>query len=118
MKKLWALILSTIFSTALFSTTALGHGGSHHPISPEKAQIVATKLANQFTTLDPGLGFGKLPQSWLDLPATQASTHKSGKGYYIIKLDNKTEKKSLYVLMAISGEVYDANFSGDFKGLK
>jgi Family of unknown function (DUF6488) len=107
-----------IFSTVLFSATAFGHGGSHNPISPEKAQFVATKLANQFTTMDPGLGFGKLPESWLDLPTAQASIHKRGKGYYIVKLDNSADKKSLFVLMAISGEVYDANFSGEFKGLK
>lgn len=118
MKQLLIIILSTMISTALFSNTALGHGGSHHPISPQKAQVVAVKLANQFTTLDPGLGFGKLPQSWLDLPITQASIHASSQGYYIIKLNNNAEKKNLYVLMAVSGEVYDANFSGEFKGLK
>lgn len=111
-------IAAFIFSTLLFSATAFGHGGSHHPISPEKAQFVATKVANQFTTVDPGLGFGKLPESWLDLPTAQASIHQKGKGYYIVKLDNSAEKKSLFVLMAISGEVYDANFSGEFNGLK
>lgn len=114
LKQLFALILSSV----LFSATAFGHGGSHGPISAEKAQVVATKVANQFTSMDPGLGFGKLPLNWLDLPAEQSSLHISGKGYYIIKLDNDDEKKSLYVLMSISGEVYDANFSGEFKDLK
>lgn len=120
MKQLFALrkIATLILTTVLFSATAFGHGGSHGPISPEKAQVVATKLANQFTAMDPGLGFGKLPLSWLDLPTTQSSMHKQGKGYYIVKLDNSDEKKSLFVLMAISGEIYDANFSGEFKGLK
>jgi hypothetical protein len=114
LKQLFALLISCV----LFSASAFGHGGSHGPISPEKAQVVATKVANQFTSMDPGLGFGKLPLNWLDLPTAQSSLHTSGKGYYIIKLDNNDEKKSLYVLMSIAGEVYDANFSGEFKGLK
>jgi hypothetical protein len=120
MKQFFSLkqIAAFIISCVLFSATAFGHGGSHNPISAEKAQVIATKVANQFTASDPGLGFGKLPQSWLDIPAAQISLHKKGKGYYIIKLDNSEEKKSLFVLMAISGEVYDANFSGEFKGLK
>lgn len=114
MKQLFALVISCI----LFTSTAFGHGGSHDPIAPETAQKVATYVANQFTEMDPGLGFGKLPQSWLNLSVDHASMHKKGKGYYIVKLDNTKEKKSLYVLMAISGEVYDANFTGEFKGLK
>lgn len=111
-------IAALIISSVLFSATAFGHGGSHEPISAEKAQVVATKVANQFTAMDPGLGFGKLPLNWLDLPTEQSSLHTSGKGYYIIKLDNSDEKKSLYVLMSITGEVYDANFTGEFENLK
>jgi hypothetical protein len=111
-------IAALIISTVLFSATAFCHGGSHGPISPEKAQVVATKVANQFTQNDAGLGFGKLALNWLDLPAEQSSIHKEGKGYYIVKLDNSDENKSLYVLMSITGEVYDANFTGEFKDLK
>jgi hypothetical protein len=114
LKQLAALIISCV----LFSATAFGHGGSHNPIPPAKALIVATNVANQFTTMDPGLGFGQLSKSWLNLPAAQSSLHKKGKGYYIVKLDNSEEKKSLFVLMAITGEVYDANFSGEFENLK
>ncbi|OUS40516.1 hypothetical protein A9R00_05650 [Oleispira antarctica] len=115
LKQLAALIISSV----LFSATAFGHGDhSHDPISAEKAQVVATKIANQFTKNDAGLGFGKLPLNWLDLPAEQSSLHKQGKGYYIVKLDNNDENKSLYVLMSNTGEAYDANFSGEFKDLK
>jgi hypothetical protein len=114
MKQLLVLILSGV----LFSTNAFSHGGSHGPISAEKAQIVATDVAKQFTTSDPGLGFGQLSTSWLDLPAAQSSLHEAGVGYYIIKLNNKEENKSLFVLMDISGEIYDANFTGEFKDLK
>ena len=114
MKQLFVLILSCV----LFSAAAFGHGGSHGPISGEKAQIVAVDVANQFTTLDPGLGFGQLTKSWLNLPPAQSSLHVTGVGYYIVKLDNNEEKKSLFVLMAVTGEVYDANFSGEFKDLQ
>lgn len=114
MKQLFALMISCV----LFSATAFGHGGSHAPVPPEVAKQVAGNVAQQFTQQDPGLGFGKLPDNWSALPQDQISIFKQGKGYYIVEVKNAAEEKSLYVLMAISGEVYDANFTGEFKGLK
>ena len=38
-------------------------------------------------------------------------------GYYIVAVENKGDQKTLYVLMSWEGEVYDANLSGDFKGI-
>ena len=111
-------ILTFIFTGLLAISTAWGHGGSHQPISAEKAQKVGLSVSKQFVKSDPGLGFGKLPESWAKLTAEQTTLYKKGKGYYIVKVNNPVEEKTLFVLMAISGEVYDANFSGDFKGLK
>jgi hypothetical protein len=35
----------------------------------------------------------------------------------IISIFNAEEKRTLYVLMSEEGRVYDANFTGEFKGL-
>lgn len=114
MKSFIAIILSYL----LISAPALGHGGSHAPVPPEVAIKIASSVAKQFTEIDPGLGFGILAANWANLPKEQVSIFKKGKGYYIVEVSNSVEKKSLFVLMAVSGEVYDANFSGEFKGLK
>jgi len=54
----------------------------------------------------------------VQLPLSDKRIHKKGDGYYIVGLTNIKEEKSLFILMSISGEVYDANFTGNFPGLK
>lgn len=100
------------------SQILFAHGGGHGPISEKQAIDVATFTVNEFVQFDAGLGFGKLNKSWNAVPTTEKRIHKKGDGYYIVSTTNKNEGKTLYVLMSIDGEVYDANFSGEFKGLK
>ena len=88
------------------------------PITDQQAILVATDIVNQFVARDPGLGFGKLGASWKNLPASAKKIRTKKPGYFIVGITNKKEGKTLYVLMTRSGEVYDANFNGVFKGLK
>jgi hypothetical protein len=43
---------------------------------------------------------------------------KKGSGYYLVSVLNTVEEKTLYVLMSDAGEVYNANFTGEFDGIK
>jgi hypothetical protein len=107
------------FLTIAYGQSAIAHGDGHHgPVSEKQASIIAWKTAHQFVDIDAGLGFGKLKSSWKQVPPEEVRTHTKGDGYYIISLENKTEAKTLYVLMSISGDIYDANFTGDFPKLK
>lgn len=107
---LFALILST--------TGVFAHGDKAHPPVSEKAAFgIAANLARSFTETDLGLGFGKLPSNWATLPPASTKLFKRGAGYMIISIFNAAKKKTLYVLMSDEGRVYDANFSGEFKGL-
>ena len=116
------MIKNIIFLISLLvmahSQTLFAHGGGHGPISEKRAIDVATFTVNQFVQFDAGLGFGKLNKSWNAIPTAEKRIHRKGDGYYIVSSINKNEGKTLYVLMSIGGEVYDANFSGEFKGLK
>ena len=100
------------------SQNLLAHGGGHGPISEPKAIDVASFAVNQFINFDAGLGFGKLDKSWNKISTDEKRIHRKGDGYYIVSANNKKEGKTIYVLMSIGGEVYDANFSGEFPGLK
>jgi len=115
MKK--TLILLT-FLVITQSQSVLAHGGGHGPISETRAIDVTSFAVNQFVHFDAGLGFGKLNKSWNAISIDEKRIHRKGDGYYIVSATNKQEGKTLYVLMSIGGEVYDANFTGEFKVLK
>lgn len=115
-KKFFSLL---IFVCMIQSQNAFAHGShGHGPVTEQQAISIASRVAGQFVDYDPGLGFGKLGSSWKQLTASDNRIHTRGDGYYIISLANKTEGKTMFVLMSESGEIYDANFSGEFPGLK
>lgn len=100
------------------STPAHSHPGGHGDIVLNNTQAisVAYSIVKQFTELDPGLGFGKLDKSWSHLADAAKRIHIREHDYLIIAFTNKD--RTLYVLMSVSGDVYDANMNGEFEGLK
>jgi hypothetical protein len=117
MKKLAALLLASVLGTAQL---AMAHSDHEHTYITEPAALaVAHKTLTQLTEKDAGLGFGKLPASWAEVPAKNVKLHKNGEGYYIVAATNDAEGKTLYVLLSSEdGAVYDANFTGEFQKLK
>ena len=107
-----------VISMLFVHQAAFAHAGGHGPVNEEQAMVIAADIAEQFVNFDPGLGFGKLDKSWKHIPAESRRIHKQGEGYYIVSITNKQVGKVLYLLLSISGEVYDANFTGKFPGLK
>lgn len=117
MKKLAALLLVSVLGT---TPLAMAHSDHEHSyITEPAALVVAQKTLIQLTEKDAGLGFGKLPASWAEVPAKNVKLHKNGDGYYIVSATNEAEVKTLYVLISSEdGAVYDANFTGEFQNLK
>lgn len=102
----------------LLSLPSYSHSGGHGDIVLNESQAisVAYSVVHQFTQHDPGLGFGKLDSSWKNIPDAARKIFKKHHDYYIISLTNRD--KTLYILMSTSGDIYDANLSGEFEGLK
>ncbi|MFT5085101.1 MAG: hypothetical protein ACI9Y1_003158 [Lentisphaeria bacterium] len=116
MKTYISVIFSLVF---LVSQNALAHSDhAHGPITETQALSLTAEVAKQLTEKDAGLEIGQLPVSWASVAKENIATFKKGKGYYVMSVDNKSETKTLYVLMSSTGEVYDANFSGIFKGVE
>ncbi|WP_075184750.1 DUF6488 family protein [Teredinibacter haidensis] len=86
----------------------------HDPIDEIKAREIALVVVVEFSTRDVGLEFGQLAPSWKLLQMSAASIQENRPQYYIVAVENNAEKRSLFVLMSASGEVYDANFTGKF----
>lgn len=59
-----------------------------------------------------------LDAAWSATADANKKISKKGNGYYVVSFDNKAAGKTLYVLLSHSGELYDANYSGKFEGLK
>ena len=59
-----------------------------------------------------------LDAAWEKTASTAKSVSEKGKGYFIVKFDSQDTGKSLYLLLSDAGEVYDANYTGQFAGLK
>jgi len=108
------LLLFMLFQTAPVNAHSGGHGDI--VLKDSQAISVAYSVVKQFTQLDPGLGFGKLDSSWGKLPEAAQRVHKKHHDYLIIAFTNKNQ--TLYVLMSVSGDIYDANMTGQFEGLK
>lgn len=108
------LSFALLFSQHIFAHSDHAHG----PISALQAASITIDVAKQLAVKDVGLDIGKLPASWSSVPKENVAIYKKGKGYYIVSAENKTERKILYVLMSFDGKVYDANFSGVFKGIE
>jgi len=115
--KIFSLVL--MLMTILASQALFAHSDHQHtPISESAAQELALDVAGNLSSSDVGLGFGQLSKTWASVPANNVATSKKGNGYYILSVFNESEKKTLYILMSSSGEVYDANFTGVFEGIE
>lgn len=119
MLKILKLSLFTLLLQPLLVFGHADHEHEHesHPITAKQAQSNGLKVAKVFSDIDAELGFGKLPASWSELTSAQSTLHASGAGYYIVAVENKAEGKTLYVLMSNTGDLYDANFTGEFPKL-
>src|SRR4051812_20047725 len=84
MKKLTSLLfIGLIFCTQL----VLAHE-NHATLSEPDLQKIGKEAAANLTTQDPGLGFGKLPASWNDVPLKKAKIHKKYHGYTVVAVTN------------------------------
>lgn len=116
MKIVIALLLSVLFLGNQLTFAHSDHGSDL--ITETQAIEISAEVATGLSARDAGLGFGKLPASWASIPKEKITIYMKGNGYYIVAVENIGKKKLLYILMSSSGEVYDANFSGTFKGIE
>ena len=108
------VLLTLVTSPSLFAHSDHAHG----PISESAAQSLALGFAANLSSRDAGLGFGQLPKSWASVLIKNVVIYTKGTGYIVVSVLNESEKKTLYILMSESGEVFDANFTGKFDGIK
>lgn len=114
MKKIAALFLMGLLCNV---SSVFAHEGHAH-VNDQSVLPIALEAAADLSKKDQGLGFGQLSASWSHLPFKSAKVHKKYAGYYVVGVTNDAEKKTVYFVISEDGEVYDANFTGEFKNLQ
>ena len=80
----------------------------------EASNAAIKTLVRQGLPVDGGL----LDAPWEEIGAAQKSIHKKGDKYFIVAVKNTEEDRVLYLLLNEFGDLYAANFSGTFDGIK
>ena len=94
---------------------ARAHDGHDHSYITETAAITVGKnYSMQLIGTKGEFDADNLPESWREVPVKNAKLYKNGDGYYIVSVENQKVQKTLYVLMTSNGDVYGANFTGEF----
>lgn len=111
----FSVITVLLCSAQLAIAHGSGHGGS--PISEEQAISVASESIAMIVDQQVEIENSKLDASWNSIPAGDKAIYKKERGYYIVSVNNKTQEKTLFVLLSDQGEFYNANYSGKFTGV-
>lgn len=96
-----------------------GHDHSHGAeslITAEDALEAASGAIDALIAQQYLVGGAVLPESWKT--ATNNTIETENPNYIIVRVAHPTENKSLYLLFSTEGELYDANFTGQFEGLE
>jgi len=116
--KVRLLALPIFALSVLLAQVSYSHG-DHAPPPPAINEDAALKAASSevanFIKQGQTIKGEPLDQSWANLTPKLS---KKSDGYYVVSLENPAEKKTLYVLLADYGKLYDANFSGKFEGVE
>ena len=116
-----------IFLTALLlvSTVSAYAGPGHHhdsytsepkKLNEEEVLANAKKILPQLVEQGFEVNGTALDESWKG-GSLNSKVKEQGPDYYIISFKGDS-KKILFLLMSWSGDLYEANFSGKFDGLK
>lgn len=116
MKKLLTALLLTGF---LFSAApSFGHG-DHAPKPPISESAVLEQSSKDLAIIVDNKEIVEeqlLDESWKQIK--EPFFHEKGDGFYVVGFKHPKQEKTVYLLMANTGEYYDANFTGKFKTKK
>lgn len=115
MKKLFAALL---LSACLFAAPASYGHGDHNPLPPISESAVLDQSKKDLAIIVDNkekVEEQLLDASWKEI--NDPMFHQKGDGYYVVAFKHPKQEKTVYLLMANTGEFYDVNFTGTFKGI-
>ena len=120
-----ACTLSLFAAPITYAGSDHSHGGGAHAhnapaqmIDENSAIAAASSAVTMLVEQKQSVEGAPLNAAWKETVEADKKIIKKGNGYFIISFDNKSVEKTLYFLLSNTGEIYDANYSGKFEGLK
>ncbi|PJZ79209.1 DUF6488 family protein [Leptospira meyeri] len=118
-KKLIAFTFAFLISGMFITSSKYAHDHhSHEKLNKDGILLSASKGVSALVSRREKIEGIELNGTWIDKSTTSKEIKKEGKGYYIVSFSNEKVGKILYILISDEGTIYDANFSGQFPGLK
>lgn len=107
-------LIAALFIILMFSTSSTFAHTGHGEISPKAAIEIAAKATKQLTFKDFGFKVGKLSDSWKNLTTEDFKLHATEASRYVVSANNRSENKTIYFLMTMSGDVLKVNSEAKF----
>ena len=120
MKRLF--ILLAFVASCAASQSAFAHSEGHGPeVTMTASEIIPTATDHVKSLVDQQIqieGIGKLDAKWLSVPEFKKKVVRSVRGYHVVGFADATGEQTLFLLMSRAGDLYNVNFSGNFKEIK
>ena len=94
---------------------AVAHPGHDHVLTEKQAILRGKAVVSSLVRKEKPVNGEILDESWIQ--ATDTATCKETPEYYLIAVDNRTARKTLYLLLTSAGKYLRANFDGQFADL-
>jgi len=114
--------MNKLFVTAFFALTlfaaAPSYGHGDHAAPPISESAVLEQSVKDLAVIvheKEKVEEQVLDESWKEAP--KPYIEQRGEGFYVVGFKHPTQSKTVYLLMADSGEYYAANFTGKFSGI-
>ncbi len=107
-------LITAVFISLIFSTSSAFAHTDHGKISPKAAIQVAVKTTQQLTFKDFGFKVGKLNGNWKNLTTEDFKLYAVEANRYVVSANNKSENKTIYFLVTMSGKVLNVNSQATF----
>jgi len=99
----------------LAGASAVAHPGHEHVLTEKQAILRGKAVVSSLIRKEEPVNGEILDESWQQ--ATDTATCKETPEYYLIAVDNRTARKTLYLLLTSAGKYLRANFDGQFADL-
>lgn len=100
-----------------FPTIPMAHIGGHGQINLNEVDVIPRASKHVATLIERGIEIkeiGKLDEKWKNVDPSQKVAKKWNVYYYVVSFTLPEDKETLYLLLSMSGALYDVNFTGNF----
>ena len=104
-------------SITMLASSAYAHGDGGHGMVVKAEDVVdlASRYVATIVSNKKEIEGKALDASWSQVSAADKAIDRQGSWYFVVKMLNKAEKRTMYLFISKKGKLYQVNFNGTFK---